>query len=129
MQERRLGTQSANKSEEVGKKHQEAECLAINAAAGDPRFTKVASLSSLLLSFLQFMSGPRLHKMEPLIVENVEFQFKCNTLGSTHPLAPAVQTPPFEKFPDMQTPKTWRALLNPSPKPVLPIQSCRAAAF
>lgn len=60
----------------------------------------------LSFSFLQFMSGPRLHIMEALILENVEFQFKCNTLGSTHPLAPAVQTPPFGKFPDMQTPNS-----------------------
>lgn len=52
------------------------------------------------------MSGPRLHIMEALILENVEFQFKCNTLGSTHPLVPAVQTPPFGKFPDMQTPNS-----------------------
>lgn len=52
------------------------------------------------------MPGPRLHIMEALILENVEFQFKCNTLGSTHPLAPAVQTPPFGKFLDMQTPNS-----------------------
>lgn len=73
--------------------------------------------------------------MEALILENVEFQFKCNTLGSTHPLVPAVQTPPFGKFPDMQTPNSWqtkggwRALLKPSQSPVLPTQGCWGAAF
>lgn len=53
MQERRIGTQSANESEEAGEKHQAAERLAINAAAGVPRFTKVASF---FFSFLFFFA-------------------------------------------------------------------------
>lgn len=31
------------------------------------------------------MSGPRLHIMEPIILETAEFPFKCNTLGFDAP--------------------------------------------
>lgn len=70
------------------------------------------------------MSGPRLHIMESIILQNAEFPFKWNTPGAVvHPLAPAAQTPPFKKFPDSETPasekteRCWSALVDPSPNP------------